>query len=73
MNALVRHGWNGLLVPPHQARGLAEAVQCLIDAPPLASRLGAQARRDAADFTISAHVERIEKIYEDVLGDPIRR
>ncbi|HET9299853.1 MAG TPA: glycosyltransferase, partial [Candidatus Polarisedimenticolaceae bacterium] len=68
MNGLVRDGRNGVLVPPHAPDALAEAVQGLIDAPQRALRLAAQARRDAADFTIAAHVERIERVYEDVLG-----
>lgn len=68
MNALVREGRNGVLVPPHAPEELAAAMQGLIDAPQRASRLAAQARRDAAHFTIAAHVERIEQVYEDVLG-----
>jgi glycosyltransferase involved in cell wall biosynthesis len=73
MRELVRDGWNGLLVPPHDRDRLAEAVQRLIDAPELASRLGAQARRDAMRFTIPAHVSRIEEVYEDVLRERERR
>jgi len=70
MSELVRDGRNGVLVPPHDPQRLADAVQRLLEEPALASRLAAQARRDAVSFTVSAHVERIENLYLQVHRAP---
>ena len=44
-DAVIEHERNGLLVPPDDERALASALQRLIDAPSLASRLGWEGRR----------------------------
>jgi glycosyltransferase involved in cell wall biosynthesis len=51
---LVRHERNGLVVPAGDAAALAAALRRLHDDPPLAARLGAAAREDAAAFTFDA-------------------
>lgn len=40
---LIRHGCTGLIVPPHQAAQLAEAISQLLDGPELCARIGAAA------------------------------
>jgi glycosyltransferase involved in cell wall biosynthesis len=61
---VVRHGENGVLVPPDDHEALAEAVLGLMDRPGEAAELGAAARRDVArDYTIDRMVERFEDLY----------
>jgi L-malate glycosyltransferase len=61
---VVRHGENGLLVPPDDHHALTEAVLGLMDRRDEAVALGAAARRDVArDYTIDRMVERFEDLY----------
>lgn len=46
---VVRHGVEGLLVPPRSPRSLTEAIVRLIEDPPLRDRLGAAARLRAVE------------------------
>jgi glycosyltransferase involved in cell wall biosynthesis len=61
---VVRHGENGLLVPPDDHAALTGAVLGLMDRRQDAAALGAAARRDVArDYTIDRMVERFEDLY----------
>ena len=56
---------NGLLVPPGDAKALAEAIACLVDDAALRQRLGKQAKADFDDHLNYEHYyEQIKKIYE---------
>lgn len=48
---LLRDGVNGLLVQPYDIDGLAQAIARLANAPDLRRQLGAQAAKDAQNFT----------------------
>ena len=57
---------NGLLVPPGDAKALAEALARLVDDAALRQRLGKQAKADFDDHLNYAHYyEQIKKIYEE--------
>ena len=57
---------NGLLVPPGDAKALAEAMARLVDDAALRQRLGQQAKADFDDHLNYAHYyEQIKKIYEE--------
>ena len=57
---------NGLLVPPGDAKALAEAIARLVDDAALRQRLGAQAKADFDDHLNYDHYyEQIKKIYEE--------
>lgn len=67
---VVRHGENGLLVPPKAPRALAEALAAVLADPALAARLGREARATIAErYTIDRAVERLEQVYA-ALGVP---
>lgn len=51
----VRNGENGFLCEPGDAEGLYRQVALLLADPAQAARIGAQARRDAAQLTWSSH------------------
>lgn len=65
---IVRHGVDGLLVPPGDAPALAEAIVSLIENPALARSLGANARERAASFRIEAMVEGVLASFDDLLA-----
>ncbi len=61
---LVRHGENGWLVPPRDARALAHALAAILRDPALAARLGAAARATVAQrHTAERAVERLGRLY----------
>jgi glycosyltransferase involved in cell wall biosynthesis len=55
----VRHGVDGFLVPERDPEALADYLQQLLDDRPLRVRLGAAARRRAAEFTWERYSERL--------------
>jgi glycosyltransferase involved in cell wall biosynthesis/peptidoglycan/xylan/chitin deacetylase (PgdA/CDA1 family) len=66
---VVRHGHNGLLVPPRDPSALAEAIEELLTDRPRARRLGAEAAREARErFSAETMVRAIESVYRDLLG-----
>jgi glycosyltransferase involved in cell wall biosynthesis len=66
---LIQHGETGYLVAPFAPEEVASAGQMLSSNPYLRHRMGARARSDAqAVFSLSAMVERYEKLYTDLLS-----
>jgi glycosyltransferase involved in cell wall biosynthesis len=66
---IVLDGETGLLVEPANAAALADAVRALVDEPARAARLGAAGRvRAESTFSLGAHVDAVERVYEEVLG-----
>jgi len=68
LGEVIRHGENGLVVPPAEPKPLADAIVTLLRDPGLRERLGQAARRRAADFDIRNAVGRVQQVYEEVLG-----
>ncbi len=65
---LIEHGVNGLLVPSGNSAALASAVRVLLANENLAARLGRRAReRVIADFSEEAMIEKILRVYRDVI------
>ena len=65
----LKHGVTGLLVPPGDIRGLARAMQQLLDEPETATALGEAGRRLVRDrFDREALMGRLTKLYRDVTG-----
>ena len=72
VRAICTAGEHALLAPADDARALAAAVEQLLNTPALAARLGAAARRRAADFTWAARAGRIAFLI-DRLADTVHR
>lgn len=67
----IRHGREGLLVPPGDPVALSDALLELLQDPNLVRRMGEVGRRRAAtEFGHATMVGRIEEVYRDVLGLP---
>ena len=67
---LIEDGHTGLLVPPGDARAVAEALERLLRDPALAARLGAAARRRAEQrFSVVRQVDRLVALWTDLLGN----
>ena len=61
---IIRHGENGLLVPPDDARAMATACVMLLNDPDRASAMAGRARNDALSrYGVARHVEMIFKLY----------
>jgi glycosyltransferase involved in cell wall biosynthesis len=70
-NDVVRHGWNGLLVPPRDPEKLAAAVLRLAASPEERQVMGSRSRAHViANFSLSYVAEAYAGIYERVLRDP---
>ena len=65
---LVEDGVNGLLVPPGDSDALRCAIEKLLADPAKRKAMGVQARQRAAHFTPELLVQRMERIYDLVLG-----
>jgi glycosyltransferase involved in cell wall biosynthesis len=66
---VVRHGENGLLVPPRDANALAAAIEQLAEDPARRQRMGQAGRAMAvAHFSDTAVVEATLRLYRDLLG-----
>jgi glycosyltransferase involved in cell wall biosynthesis len=66
---VVEDGRTGLVVPPRDARALADAIARLLDDPALARRLGAAARAEAAErFAQDRMLDRMEAVFRDALA-----
>ena len=64
---LVRDGQEGLLFPPRDGKGLAEAVLRLREEPALAAHLAEQGMVRAREFTCLATAKHLEQVYAEVL------
>ena len=65
---VVRHGLNGLLVPPHQAAPLAAALECLIRNSAARLRMGRASRALAvSDFSLGRVISETLAVYDEVL------
>ncbi len=65
----VRHGRDGLLVPPEDPEALAEAIRTLLEDPILACRLADSARRRVSlRFSHRAMIHQLESVYARALG-----
>ncbi|KAF1687177.1 glycosyltransferase family 1 protein [Pseudoxanthomonas broegbernensis] len=68
---VVRHEADGLLVPPRDARALAEAIGRLDDDRALLARLGRAARAKAVErFDERIVIQRTLEVYRELLGGP---
>ena len=64
-----QHGETGLVVPPRDVQALTHAIQTLLADEPLRQRMGQQAQRRARqEFDLPVLVERVLRVYEDVLA-----
>ncbi len=63
---IVKDGHNGVLVPEGPHRQFTEGLRRLMDDDELRARLGAQALRDAAAYTVDTVAERWELLFDDL-------
>ncbi len=66
---IVRHGQDGLLLPPRDPESWAATLRPLAADPRLREKMGRCGReRAVADFGVDVHVKRVAAVYEQVLG-----
>ena len=66
---IVRHNENGLLVPPHDSKALANALKVLIKDPELRAKMGAKGREIVeAEFSEEIVVKQTMEVYERLLS-----
>ncbi|WP_114814629.1 glycosyltransferase family 4 protein [Paraburkholderia kururiensis] len=63
LRAFLRHGDNGLIVPPGHAEALVNAVQSLVDDPAYWARLQRRARETSLDYAWEKVAHRFERLY----------
>jgi glycosyltransferase involved in cell wall biosynthesis len=68
VTTVIRHGHNGLLVEPGDARAFADAVVELLNDAALRDRLGRNARRQAVKrHSWERYIDELEKVYDTIL------
>ena len=65
---VVRHGIDGLLVPPSDPAALAVAVRRVLDDPALAAKLSAAGRERSERYRWETVAEEIEAAYRDAIA-----
>jgi glycosyltransferase involved in cell wall biosynthesis len=66
---VVRHGYNGLLVPPRNAEALAHAINLLLNDPALRAQMGVRGRETAIEqFSEEKVIAAILSVYRTVAG-----
>ena len=64
---IVHHNENGLLVPPHDSKALADALKVLIKNPELRAKMGARGRKIVeAEFSEEIVVRKTMEVYEKI-------
>jgi D-inositol-3-phosphate glycosyltransferase len=71
LRTVVRHGDSGVLVDGHDPADWARALRRLVRAPQRLQALSAGARRHAAAFGWSATVDRLARVYTDVMNEAV--
>jgi len=66
---MVVDGVTGLLVAPGDVAALAQAISSVLRDPRAAQAFGAAGRDRAREFTVSAVVERIERLYASAIAE----
>jgi len=67
---IVRHGDNGLLVPPRDPLALAQAIATLVEDPALRAQMGARGRQLAVnEFSSERITGEVLALYQTLLGD----
>jgi glycogen synthase len=66
---LVVNGVTGLLVPPGDVSALAQAISSVLRDPRAAQAFGAAGRDRAREFTVSAVVPRVERLYASAIAE----
>lgn len=70
LNQIVRHEQEGLLYKEGDAGAMDAAILRLLDDPPLAKRLGANARaRVVAEYSWARHAERLEQALQECVSE----
>jgi len=65
------HGETGLVVPPRDSDALAQAINRLLADPALRAQMGQKAKTRAQEFSKERMVERISRVYDQVLNSAI--
>jgi glycogen(starch) synthase len=65
---MVVDGVTGLLVPPGDVPALARGIDSVLSDPRRGREFGAAGRNRAREFTVSAVVERIERMYAGAIA-----
>jgi len=63
---LVKHDFNGLLVPPGDEKALASSIKQLISNPQKAKMMGQCGRKLCNQFSLEAMVEKIDLLYQEL-------
>lgn len=64
---LVKHGKNGLLVPPADANALAEAISYLLSNPVKAVKMGMTGKKICPYFSLDTMMIKLENLYDHLL------
>lgn len=67
LSDIVVDGETGILVPPGDPQALRQAIECLLDDPGLAERMGQAGKDKSNEFRASAIVPRIEQVYRQLV------
>jgi glycosyltransferase involved in cell wall biosynthesis len=72
LQSIVEEGRTGFLVRPGDGASLVQALTKVLNDKDLRTRLGEQSLRRAGEFTLEAHVRRLEEIYRSVIREGVR-
>jgi glycosyltransferase involved in cell wall biosynthesis len=70
---IVEHGIDGYLVPPGDVKEMTGRMLQVLTRPQELERMGQQARKKSEEYSADAYVQRLERLYEELVGKESRR
>lgn len=66
-NELIKHEYNGWLVPPYNAEAISSAISLLIDSPQLTDELASRALETSREYSIDSISKQYEDLYQELI------
>jgi glycosyltransferase involved in cell wall biosynthesis len=64
---IIEHGIDGYLVPPGNVKQMTDRILQLLESPQELKKMGQQARKKSEEYCVGAYVQKLERLYEELV------